>query len=45
MSRGIEAPFGRTLGGYVHCYGCTTKGMVEMDGADYWSTFDKKLVL
>ena len=26
----------------MYCYGCTTKGMIEMDGVDYWSTFDKK---
>lgn len=33
MSGGIEA---------MYCYGCATKGMIEMDGADYRSTFDKK---
>jgi len=42
MSGGIEATTWRSLGGYVYCYSCTTKGMVEMDGADYRSTFDKK---
>ena len=29
----------------MYCYGCTTKGMIEMDGAGYRSTFDKKIVL
>ena len=42
MGHVSRLPLGRTLGGYVYCYGCTTKGVIEMDGADYRSTFNKK---